>query len=229
MKLWKKFWPDYKPCVWVFVLTVVVFLILLPLSISPSGIRLGNMALPVRVSGDIVNAVYCSAFGVLLAVLTWISLILYAGDVKRPFVRLIAFQAGLLVIVLVPLSIKLRQLPSFHAFLVIIIFLFTLDSILKLFTWIFRGSRTGAAVTMACIQLVGPYVMYLNDFGDFFPPALARMASISYLEFPFYQKAVGLLKEGSLSPLIPDFILAVVVAAIATGLWIKNKRLAADE
>ena len=223
MKLWKRFWPIYKSYVWILLLTVVVFLVLIPLSISPAGIRLGSMTLPVRMSGDMVNAVYGSIFGALLPLLTWISLILYAGDSRRPFVRLAVFQAGTLAIVLIPLSVKLRQMPSFYMLLVAIIFLFTLDAVLKLFTWLFRGGRTGAAVTMACIQLAGPLVMYLNDFQDFFPPSLARMASISYLEFPFYQKAVGLLKEGSLSPMIPDLILAIVVVVIVAALQLKNR------
>jgi len=176
------------------------------------------MALPVSVNGNLVNAAFCSAFGALLPILTWISLILYGGEVKRPFVRLAIFQAGLLAILLLPLSVKLRQLPPSRMLLITIIFLFTLNSILKLFSWLFRGSRTAAAVVMACIQLAGPLVMYMNDFRDFFSPALARMASISYLEFPFYQKAVALLKEGSLFPLVPDLILAAVVVTIATGL-----------
>jgi len=224
MKSWKKFWPGCKPCLWVLLPTVVVFLILIPLSVSPAGVRLGNMALPVRVNGNLVNAVFGSAFGVLLPILTWISLILFAGDARKPFGRLVAFQAGLLVVFLVPLSIKLKQIPSLHALLVTFIFIFTLDSILKLFSWLFRGSRTGASVVMACIQLAGPLVMYMNDFRDFFSPALARMASISYLEFPFYQKAVALLKEGSLSPLIPDLILGIVVVGIAVALQLKNRR-----
>jgi len=130
MKLLKKFWPGCKPCLWVFVPMVVVFLILLPLSISPAGIRLGKMALPVRVSGDMITAVYGSIFGALLPLTTWISLILYGGVTKRPFVRLASFQSGILIIVLLPLSVKLRQLPSFHMLLVAIIFLFTLDGIL---------------------------------------------------------------------------------------------------
>ncbi|NOY22202.1 MAG: hypothetical protein GXO70_01665 [Acidobacteria bacterium] len=222
MKLWKKLWADCKPCVWILFSTIVVFLILMPLSVSPAGIRLGNMALPVRINGDIVNGIYSSIFGALIPVLTWISLILFAGESKRPFVRIAIFQAGLLAIVLVPFSFKLRHLPSFHTFLVTIIFLFTVDGILKLFSWLFHGSRTAAAVAMACIQLAGPLVLYMNDFRDFFPPSLARMASISYLEFPFYQKAVSLLKEGSLSPLIPDLILAIVILGIS--LWIHVKQ-----
>ncbi|RLE17769.1 MAG: hypothetical protein DRJ14_05565 [Acidobacteria bacterium] len=226
MKLLKKFWPGCKPCLWVFIPMVVVFLILLPLSISPAGIRLGKMALPVRVSGDMITAVYGSIFGALLPLTTWISLILYGGVTKRPFVRLASFQSGILIIVLLPLSVKLRQLPSFHMLLVAIIFLFTLDGILQLFTWLLRDRRTGAAVAMACIQLAGPLVMYLNDFRDFFPPTLARMASISYLEFPFYQKAVALLKNGSLSPLVPDLILAAVVVAVAAAL--RLRRVAPD-
>ncbi len=207
--------------------TVVVFLILIPLSVSPAGVQLGNMALPVRVNGNLVNAVFGSAFGALLPILTWISLILYVGEVKRPFVRLAIFQAGLLIILLLPLSVKLRQVPPSRMLLITIIFLFTLNSILKLFSWLFRGSRTIAAVVMACIQLAGPLVMYMNDFRDFFSPVLARMASISYLEFPFYQKAVALLKEGNLSPLIPDLILSIVVVGIAAALtWKRGRRSA---
>ena len=224
MKSWKKFWPGCKRIVWILVPTIIVFTMLIPLSISPAGIRLGNMVLPVRVNGNLVNAVFGSAFGGLLPILTWISLILYGGEVKRPFVRLAIFQAGLLVILLLPLSVKLRQVPPSRMLLITIIFLFTLDSILKLFSWLFRGSRTIAAVVMACIQLAGPLVMYMNDFRDFFPPALARMASISYLEFPFYQKAIALLKEGSLSPLIPDLVLSIVVVLIAAGLQWKARR-----
>ncbi len=223
MKSWKKFWPGCKPFLWVLLPTVVVFLIMIPLSVSPAGIRLGSMALPVRVNGNLVNAVFGSVFGVLLPILTWISLILYGGEVKRPFVRLAIFQAGLLVILLFPLSVKLRQVPPSRMLLITIIFLFTLNSILKLFSWLFRGSRTIAAVVMACIQLAGPLVMYMNDFRDFFSSALARMASISYLEFPFYQKAVALLKEGSLSPLIPDLALSIVVVGIAAVLKFKNR------
>ncbi len=224
MKLWKKFWIGCKPCVWILFPTLVIFLLLMPLSISPTGIRLGNMALPVRINGDIINGIYSSIFGALIPVLTWISLILYAGESKQPLGRIAIFQTGLLVIVLLPLSVKLRHFPSFHTFLVTIIFLFTLDGILKFFTWLFRGSRTSAAVLMACIQLAGPLVLYMNDFRDFFPPSLARMAGISYLEFPFYQKAAGLLKEGSLSPMIPDLILSIVVVGIAAGLQLKKHR-----
>ncbi|NOZ13671.1 MAG: hypothetical protein GXO69_08515 [Acidobacteria bacterium] len=228
MKSWKEYWPKCKFCVRVLLFSIAVWLILLPLSISPAGIRLGRAVLPVRLSGNLIQAVYSSIFGALLPLLTWVSLILYAGVRKRPLLRLFSFQAGLLVVMLMPLAIKLRQMPSFHMFLVVFVFLFTLDGILKLFSWLFKDSRTAASTALACVQVAGPLIMYINDFRDFFPPSLARMASIAYLEFPFYQKATGLLKEGGLSPLVPDLILAAVVLLLAAGLYLKNRKVSSS-
>ncbi len=225
MKSWKEFWPKCKFCVWILLLAIVFSLILLPLSISSAGIRLGKTVLPIRLSGNIIQGVYSSIFGILLLFSTWISLVLYAGAQNRPFSRLVSFQFGLLFVVLIPLSIKLRQMPSFRMLLIAFVFLFTLDGILKLFTWLFRGSRIAASVAMVCIQLAGPLIMYMNDFRDFFPSSLARMASIAYFEFPFHQKAVGLLKEGSISPLIPDLILAGFVMLVTAGFYLKNRVL----
>ena len=228
MKSWTKDWQSCKPCIWIGLLTILVFLVLLPLSISSSGVKLGNMVLPVRLNGDIVNGIYLGVFGAMLPILTWVSLILHAGEAEHPFLRMAVFQGGMLIVVLLPLSVKLKHFPTFHSFLVAIIFLVTLDGMLKLFDWLFRNRRSAASIAMACIQLAGPVVMYMNDFRDFFPHSLARMAAITYLEFPFYGKAAALLKEGSLSPMIPDFILALVVAAIAFGLHLKKRNTTAE-
>ncbi len=223
MKSWKKYWLSCNPYFQVVLPMFVLFLAMLPLSISPTGIRWGTAVLPVRMGADMIQTIYGSIFAVLLPFLTWISLILYAGETNRPLLRLAGFQFAAAAVILVPLVLKLRRFPPARMILVTVLFLITLDGILKLISWLFRGSRTAASVVLACVQLAGPLIIYLNDFRDFFPAAIARMASIVYLEFPFYRKATGLLKGGSLSPMVPDLILAIVVVGVAAVLKLRNR------
>lgn len=225
MKSWKKYWPACKPIAVVLGCIAAFLLLLIPVKFSEAGIGIGTFLLPVQVQGAVTAKVFAGSFSILLKVTTFVSLILFAAGGQKRFTRLIVFQFAALFVMLVPLMVKLAAFPSGRYPMLYIAYFFIFDAILKLLIWFFER-ETVAAIVMLCIQLASPFIIYLHDFRDFFPPLVGKTAEFLYLYLPVYHKIVGMLNNKGLQPILADLILAKLIVLVILIRYFMRKRQA---
>jgi len=228
MKWYRSFFPTCKYPLLVAGLTLLLVALLLFFRMDAAGVHVGSLTIPVRAGDAAAGFLFRSLWRTWMTITAFVSPVVWLMGAEHRMRRVLRFQLGLWVVLMLPVAIRMAALPAGRLVFLSAAHVMILNGFLLLFTLLMGAG--GAAVTMTMVQLTGPAIRYLHDFKDFLPDAWGTGAVLMYRELPFFQKLLVMGEGGDTGVIWPDLVLAAAVLALeGIRRWRRHRRKPAEE